>query len=469
MSSIKNWFLPLYMQVLWGIVIGIVLGLISPEIAEKMKPLGDGFIHLIKMAIPPIIFCTVVTGIAHMGDMKKAGKLGLKAIIYFEIVTTIALVLGLIVGNFTASGSDLHVPVPAVEAGVTADSDTDATASATQAPAAAATQAQPAAPKVEVKEHSTVDFLMGLIPHTFFSGIVNGDLLQTLLVAILFAWAMLGMGKTAAPILESIDAISHVFFRIVGIIMRLAPLGAFGAIAYTVSKFGGSSLTELLSFVLLFYATCIFFIVAVCGGILKVTTGLSILQLIRYIKSELLIVLGTSSSETVLPRILDKLERVGCERQVVGMVLPTGYSFNLDGSSLYFTMAVLFLAHASGVELSLSDQMGILGILLVTSKGAAGVVGSAFIVLTGTLATLGGIIPPESAALLLGIDRFMSTGRALTNLIGNCSATLIVGHWEKSLDVERAKGVLSGKIETHGDTDMTSIALKAAPGLESHS
>lgn len=430
-----KWLSQLYVQVLLGMLIGVLLAVVSPEDAAAMKPLGDGFIKLIKMVIAPIIFCTVVTGIAHMGDMKTAGRLGLKALIYFEIVTTLALIIGLFIGNFTSAGSGMNIDPQTLDAGMLS----------------AYTQ------NGHAQTHGTVEFLMALVPESFFLGVVQGNLLQTLLTAILFAWAMMGMGKPGEIVLEAIDAVSHVFFRIVGIVMRLAPIGAFGAIAFTLGKFGWESLGDIMGFVGLFFAACAAFVFLVLGVILRLTTGLSLLRLITYLRDELLIVLGTSSSESVLPRLIDKLERLGCEKQVVGMVLPTGYSFNLDGSSLYFTMAILFLAHATNIPLDLGDQFSILMILLITSKGAAGVSGSAFIVLTGTLATIG-TIPVASAAIILGIDRFMSTGRALTNLLGNSIATIVVARWEKEIDLERARGVLAGEIETHGETDPDQVA-----------
>jgi aerobic C4-dicarboxylate transport protein len=437
-----KWLRPLYVQVLVGMALGAALGAISPEDAAAMKPLGDGFINLVKMVIAPIIFCTVVTGIAHMGDVKKAGRLGLKAIGYFLLMTTFAMVIGLIVGNFTGVGAGMNIDVASLDSAVLGDSMQKAEA---------------------VKGHGVVAFLLGLIPHSFLQGVVEGNLLQTLVTAILFAWALMGMGARGESVLKSIDDISHVFFRIVGAVMYLAPVGAFGALAYTVGKFGVGSLVELASFVGLFFVTCIVFVFGILWLVLKVTTGLSIFQLTRYVRDELLVVLGTSSSETVLPRLMDKLERLGCEKQVVGMVLPTGYSFNLDGSSLYFTMAILFLAHATNIHLDMDEQLKILAILLITSKGAAGVAGSAFIVLVGTLGTIK-TIPVETAAIVYGVDRFLSTGRALTNVLGNCSATLIMARWEKGIDMERARGVLAGRIETHGETDPDQIVSEAPEG-----
>lgn len=429
----------LYIQVLLGIVLGVILGIFEPEIAASLQPLANLFINLIKMVIAPIIFCTVVTGIVHMGDMKKAGRLGFKALLYFEIITTLALILGLVVGNLSGVGSDMGIDPNSLDA---------------NSVASIVDQSHHA-------HHSFMEFVLAIIPGSFLSGVVEGNLLQTLLAAILFAWAMLGMGEQGFKIAQGIDSISHVFFRIVAIIMSLAPIGAFGAMAYTVGKFGLGSLVDLFAFVGLFYITCIGFIFIVFGIVLKLTTGLSIMKLIRYIKGELIIVLGTSSSETVLPRIIDKLQRLGCAREVVGMVVPAGYSFNLDGTSIYFTLAVVFLANALGIPLTLEQQLSILAILLFTSKGAAAVVGSAFIVLAGTLSTVSAF-PVAAVSLILGIDRFMSVARALTNLIGNCVATLIIARWEKSLDIPLAMRVLDGKLHPEGDTDLSQIVLSSS-------
>jgi aerobic C4-dicarboxylate transport protein len=426
-----HWLKKLYVQVILGMILGITLAAISPETGVDMKPLGDGFIKLIKMVIAPIIFCTVVTGIAHVGDIKKAGKLGLKALIWFEVITTIALVMGLVIGNLSGIGIGMNVDMSSIDA--------SALKSYTQ----------------NTEHHGgggMTDFLMALIPQSFFMGVVNGDLLQTLTAAILFAWAMMGLGEHGAVLLKGIDALSHVFFRIVGIVMLLAPIGAFGAMAYTIGKFGVGSIGELAGFMGMFFATCIGLSIAVLGSTMKFYVKLSFTQLLKYMKDELLIVLGTSSSESVLPRVLEKMEEMGCERQVVGMVLPTGYSFNLFGSCIYFTMAVVFLANATNTHLDMSQQISIMMVMLITSKGSAGVSGAAFIVLVGTLAAVG-TIPVQSAALILGIDRFMSTGRALTNLIGNCVTTLAVARWENALDIDLARKVISGKVIVHGDTE----------------
>lgn len=419
-----TWLSKLYVQVILGMLLGIGFAYLWPEAGVDMKPLGDGFIKLIKMIIAPIIFCTVVTGIAHVGDIRRAGKLGLKALIYFEVATTIALILGLAVGNISHMGSGMHIDAASL--------DTKALDAYTHGASSAAGK-------------STVDFLLNLIPQSFLAGLVNGDLLQTLTVAILFAWATMGLKPAyREPIHQAIDALSHAFFRIVNIVMHLAPIGAFGAMAYTIGKFGIGSIGSLAEFMGYFALTCLGFIVFIIGPVMRLATGLSLYRLILYLREELLIVLGTSSSESVLPQLMQKMRHLGCERQVVGMVLPTGYSFNLDGSSIYFTMAIVFLANATGTHLSLGEQISILLLMLVTSKGSAGVTGSAFIVLVATMSAVG-TIPVSSAAIILGIDRFMSTLRAFANMIGNCIATITIARWENELDIPRAREVLAGK------------------------
>ena len=413
-----RWLSKLYIQVLIGITLGVLLAAFDPDLGVAMKPLGDGFIKIIKMIIAPVIFCTVVTGIAHVGDIKRAGKLGLKAIIYFEIMTSIALVGGMLIGNITKLGAGLHVDVSKLDS---------------------AALGVVSLPPVQ---STTADFLMNLVPQSFFSGVVAGDILQTLVAAILFAWALTGLKpQHRDPLLALVESAAQLFFRLVEIIMHLAPIGAFGAIAYTIGKLGLSSLGELAQFVGMFFATCVGFVVLVLGPVLRLLTGLNVFRLVAYIREELLVVLGTSSSETVLPRLLTKMEALGCERQVVGMALPTGYAFNLDGTSIYFTMALMFLAHATGTVLSIGDQISILLVLLITSKGSAGVTGSGFIVLVATLAATHSV-PVASAAIILGVDRFLSTGRAMTNAVGNCVATLIVARWERGLDLPQARKIL---------------------------
>src|SRR5438874_4249163 len=418
----KPFYTHLYAQVLTAIVFGVLLGYFYPQLGEQMKPLGDGFIKLIKMLIAPIIFCTVVHGIASMEDMKKVGRVGLKALIYFEVVTTLALIVGLVVVNVLQPGVGMNVDAKTID---------------TKSIQVYTTKAG---------QQSTVEFLMHIIPNTVVGAFAEGEILQVLFFAILFAFALFMLGERGKPVLEFIDTVSHALFNIVGIIMRVAPLGAFGAMAFTIGKYGLGTLLSLGHLMAAFYATCLIFIFVVLGGIARLT-GFSIIKFIKYIKEELLIVLGTSSSESVLPRMMTKLENLGCRESVVGLVIPTGYSFNLDGTCIYLTMAAIFLAQATNTELTLWQQLGIVAVLLLTSKGAAGVTGSGFIVLAATLASVG-TIPVASIALILGVDRFMSEARALTNLIGNGVATVVVAKWENALDVDRMHAHLNNETET---------------------
>ncbi|HEX8664171.1 MAG TPA: dicarboxylate/amino acid:cation symporter [Beijerinckiaceae bacterium] len=419
------WYRHLYVQVLTAIAIGVLLGHFYPSLGEAMKPLGDAFIKMIKMVIAPIIFFTVVHGIASMRDMKKVGRVGLKALIYFELVTTAALIIGLLVVNLWKPGVGMAVDPSAI--------DTKSIATFT----------------AKAKEQSTVQFLMDIIPSTVVGAFATGEILQVLFFAILFAFGLQALGPRGEPVLHFVDLVSHVFFRIVGYIMKLAPIGAFGAMAFTIGKYGVGTLWSLANFMMSFYTTCLLFIFLVLGSIAALA-GFSILKFIRYIKEELLIVLGTSSSESVLPRMIAKMENLGCETSVVGLVIPTGYSFNLDGTCIYLTMAAIFLAQATNTELSIWQELGIIGILLLTSKGAAGVTGSGFIVLAATLASVG-TIPVASIALILGIDRFMSEARALTNLIGNGLATVVVAKWEGALDEARLHRRLNRESDLEAD------------------
>jgi aerobic C4-dicarboxylate transport protein len=417
----KPFYTHLYVQVLTAIVIGILLGHFYPHIGEAMKPLGDGFIKLIKMLIAPIIFCTVVHGIASMEDLKKVGRVGLKALIYFEVVTTLALIVGLIVVNILQPGVGMNV-----------DSRTIDTKSIQVYTTKAGQQ-------------GTAEFLMHIIPNTVVGAFAEGEILQVLFFAILFAFALFLLGERGRPVLAFIDIVSHTFFGIVGIIMKLAPIGAFGAMAFTIGKYGVGTLLSLAQLMIAFYVTCLIFVLFVLGAIAWFV-GFNILKFIKYIKEELLIVLGTSSSESVLPRMMAKLENLGCKESVVGLVIPTGYSFNLDGTCIYLTMAAIFLAQATNTELTLWQQLGIIGVLLLTSKGAAGVTGSGFIVLAATLASVG-TIPVASIALILGVDRFMSEARALTNLVGNGVATVVIAKWEDALDEGRMRRLLDDETE----------------------
>lgn len=431
-----KWYKHLYVQVLAAILAGVLLGHFYPTVGAQMKPLGDGFIKLIKMLIAPIIFCTVVHGIASMEDMKKVGRVGIKALVYFEVMTTIALIIGLIVVNLWAPGTGMNVDAAAL--------DTRGIATYT----------------AKAGQQSTVDFLLHIIPNTVVGAFAEGEILQVLLIAVLFAFALQSLGQYGKPVLHLVDMIAQVFFKIVGMVMRVAWLGAFGAMAFTIGRYGLSTLLQLGSLMAGFYVTCLLFILGVLGTVAALC-GFSIIKFIRYIKEELLIVLGTSSSETVLPRMLAKLENLGCEKSIVGLVIPTGYSFNLDGTCIYLTMAAMFLAQATNTDLSLGQQIGLIGVLLLTSKGAAGVTGSGFIVLAATLASVG-TVPVASIALILGVDRFMSEARALTNLIGNGVATVVVAKWEGGLDENRLHRALNNETDAEADNPEGAIVAGLA-------
>lgn len=420
----KPFYKILYVQVLAAIVIGVLLGHYSPALAVKMKPLGDGFIQLIKMVIGPIIFCTVVSGIAGMRDMKKVGRVGGKALVYFEIVSTFALVIGLLAGHIFNPGAGFNVDVNTIDA---------------KAVAQYAAKAQSA---------STVDFLLNIIPSTVVDAFAKGDILQILLIALLFGGALSAMGERAQIVTDFIDQIAHVFFRIVHVITRVAPIGAFGAMAFTIGKYGVVSLVPLLKLIGTFYLTAIIFVVVVLGIIARLT-GFSIFRFVSYIKEELLIVLGTSSSESALPHLMEKMEKLGCSKSVVGLVVPTGYSFNLDGTNIYMTMAVIFISQALNIELTWTQQLTILAVAMLTSKGASGITGAGFITLAATLAVVP-TIPVAGMVLILGIDRFMSECRALTNITGNGVACVVISAWERELDRAKLARVLSGDRSDEG-------------------
>jgi aerobic C4-dicarboxylate transport protein len=407
----KPFYKVLYVQVLFAIIVGVLLGIYDPGIATAMKPLGDGFVKLIKMIIAPVIFCTVVAGIAGMQDMKKVGRVGGKALLYFEIVSTFALAIGLIVANVIKPGSGFNVNAATL--------DTHAIAQFTD----------------KTKSLNTVDFLMNIIPHTFVDAFAKGEILQVLFIAILFGFALSMMGERGRPLTRFIDDMSHAIFGVVNIIMKAAPIGAFGAMAFTIGKYGVKALIPLASLVGSFYLTCFLFVVIVLGAIARMT-GFSIFRYLAYIKEELLIVLGTSSSESALPALMRKLEKMGCPKSVVGLVVPTGYSFNLDGTNIYMTMAALFVAQATNTDLTLTQELTILFVAMLTSKGASGITGAGFITLAATLAVVP-TIPVAGMTLILGIDKFMSECRALTNIIGNGVASIVVSKWEGELDQER--------------------------------
>jgi aerobic C4-dicarboxylate transport protein len=432
----------LYAQVITAIIIGVILGHFWPQVGESMKPLGDGFIKLIKMIIAPIIFCTVVIGIAGMEDMKKVGKTGGLALLYFEIVSSIALVVGLVIINLVQPGAGMNVD-----------------------PASLDTK-QVAAYTGPGKMQGTVEFLLAIIPNTVIDAFAKGEILQVLLFSVLFGFALHKFGGRGTLVFDMIEKTSHVLFSIVGIIMKVAPIGAFGAMAFTIGKYGIDSLVQLGKLMGTFYATCLFFIFIVLGLIARLH-GFAIWKFIRYIKEELLIVLGTSSSESVLPRMMAKMENAGAKKSVVGLVIPTGYSFNLDGTSIYLTMAAVFIAQATNTPMTLGQELTLLAVLLLTSKGAAGVTGSGFIVLAATLSAVGHV-PVAGLALILGIDRFMSEARALTNLIGNGVATIVVAKWTGDLDTARLRTVLDGETAEEAEEPEAVLdrhpAQLAAPG-----
>ncbi len=416
MAPKKPFYRLLYVQVLFAIVLGVVVGLAFPGFATThgVKALGDGFIKLIKMVIAPIIFCTVVSGIAHIQDARKVGRVGVKALVYFEVVSTFALLIGLVLGNVLRPG-----------AGFGGKADAAAVAKFANAP-----------------HQSAVDFVLGVIPDSVVGAFARGDILQVLLFSILMGFALLAMGERGAPLRRLIDDMAHAIFGVIGIVMLAAPFGAFGAMAFTVGKFGATALGSLAGLVATFYLASGLFIFLVLGLIAR-AAGFSIFRFLAYIKDELLIVLGTSSSESALPQLMAKLENLGCSRSVVGLVVPTGYSFNLDGTNIYMTLATLFIAQALNIPLDLPQQLVILGVAMLTSKGASGVTGAGFITLAATLAAVDPRLVP-GMAIVFSIDKFMSENRALTNIIGNGVATVVVSWWEGELDREKLNAALAG-------------------------
>jgi len=409
----------LYLQVLAAIVVGVIVGYLWPDFGASLKPLGDGFIKLVKMLIAPIIFATVVVGLAGMGDLKKVGRVGGKALLYFEIVSTLALIIGLVVANVFVPGAGVHANAASLDA--------KAVASYTKA----------------AQGQTTTEFLMHIIPNTFVGAFAEGEILQVLLLAVLFGIALGQIGEHGRPVLNLINEVSRVIFGIVSMVTKLAPVAAFGAMAFTIGKYGLRSLVSLGALMACVYLTCALFVFVVLGLIARFN-GFSVWKIIKYIREELLIVLGTSSSETALPGLMNKMETAGCAQPVVGIVVPSGYSFNLDGTSIYLTMAALFVAQATDTPLTLWEQAKLLLVLMITSKGAAGVTGSGFITLAATLAATDKI-PVAGMALILGVDRFMSEARAITNFIGNAVATLIVAKWDGSFDATKGGEVLAGK------------------------
>jgi aerobic C4-dicarboxylate transport protein len=416
----KPWYKILYVQVLIAILLGIAVGWLSPEFATNdwIKALGDGFIRLIKMIIAPIIFCTVVSGISHIQDARKVGRVGIKALVYFEIVSSFALILGLIIGNLVQVGH-----------GFAAKPDAAAVASYVK----------------QAEAQKSVDFILNIIPDSVVGALARGDILQVLLFAILFGFSLMALGERGHKLRDIIDDTSHAIFGVIAIVMKAAPIGAFGAMAYTIGQFGPTALGNLIGLIAVFYLTAALFVGVVLGLIARIV-GFNILKFIVYIKDELLIVLGTSSSESALPQLMEKLERLGCSKPVVGLVVPTGYSFNLDGTNIYMTLATLFIAQALGVDLSFSQQLTILVVAMLTSKGASGVTGAGFITLAATLSVVNPALVP-GMAIVFSVDKFMSEVRALTNIIGNGVATVFVSWWEGELDREKLNANLKRGVD----------------------
>ncbi|MES1984078.1 MAG: dicarboxylate/amino acid:cation symporter [Pseudomonadota bacterium] len=425
----------LYVQVLVAIILGALLGHFWPAYGEALKPLGDAFIKLVKMIIAPVIFLTIVTGIAGMKELGSVGRVAAKAFAYFLTFSTLALVVGLIVANVVQPGAGMNIDPATLDGGAVAD--------------------------YAAKAHETTltGFLLNVIPDTLVGAFTDGNILQILLVAILFGIAISLVGEPAAPVIRFLERLSLVVFKLVSILMRAAPIGAFGAIAFTIGKYGVGSLVNLGALVATFYLTSLLFVIVVLGTVARLT-GFSIFKLLRYLKAELLLVLGTSSSEAALPNLIEKMERAGCEKSIVGLVVPTGYSFNLDGTNIYMTLAALFIAQATGVELTLGQELLLLGVAMLSSKGAAGVTGAGFITLAATLSIVP-TVPLAGMALILGVDRFMSECRSLTNFIGNAVATIVVARWEGGLDREMLNAALDGKTVEPVVTAATTPTLTA--------
>ncbi|PHM27843.1 dicarboxylate/amino acid:cation symporter [Xenorhabdus budapestensis] len=410
----------LYVQVIFAIVLGISLGHFYPDIGESLKPLGDAFIKIVKMIIAPVIFLTVVTGIASMSNMKAVGSVVGKSMLYFLTFSTLALIIGLIVANIIRPGDGLNISPESLDGSKVADYVEKA------------------------HESSVVGFLMDVIPETVVSPLVNGNILQVLFISVIFGLSLALTGKKAEPVLVFLQSLSEPVFKMVSMLMKLAPIGAFGAMAFTIGKYGISSIGNLIILIATFYITSLIFVLVVLGGVAKYN-GFSIIQLMKYIKDELFLILGTSSSEAALPSLMRKMENAGCEKSVVGLVVPTGYSFNLDGTNIYMTMAALFIAQATGIDLSITEQISLLLIAMISSKGAAGITGAGFITLAATLSVVPSI-PIAGMALILGIDRFMSECRALTNFVGNACACIVVARWEGALDKEKMNRALNGEV-----------------------
>ncbi|EKT4448929.1 C4-dicarboxylate transporter DctA [Pseudomonas putida] len=434
-TSKSRWYSQLYVQVLIGIVIGGLIGYLEPDIGAKLQPFADGFIKLIKMLLAPIIFGTVVVGIAKMGDIKEVGRIGVKALIYFEILSTIALVIGLVVVNVVKPGVGMNINAGTLDGSAIGKYSQAAT-----------------------EQGGTVDFLLNIIPSTFIDAFAKGSMLQVILLSVLMGVALVQMGPTSKPLINMIDLFLHGLFKIVALVMRLAPLGAGAGMAFTIGKYGVGTLLSLGQLLIALYITTLVFIVVILGAVAR-WSGLPLMQFLRYFKDEILVTLGTCSTEAVLPRMMAKLEKLGCKKSVVGMVLPTGYTFNADGTCIYLTMAAIFVAQATNTPLSLMDQMVLLGVLLLTSKGSAGVAGAGFITLAATLTTIH-TIPLVGLVLLLGIDRFLNEARAVTNLIGNGIGTIAIAKWDNAFDVETAKSEIAALKSDKSEQKSESYAIQ---------
>jgi len=432
----KRWYAQLYFQVLLAIVAGVLLGHFAPQTGEAMKPIGDAFIKAVKMVIAPVIFLTIVTGIAGMRDLASVGRVAGKAFAYFLFFSTLALIIGMIVANVVRPGAGLNIDPASLDTSKISE--------------------------YAAKAHETTltGFLTSIIPDTFLSAMTQGNILQVLFISILFGIALALIGDRGTKVLDLLNDVSIAFFKLVGIVMRAAPIGAFGAMAFTIGKYGVGTLANLATLVGTFYATSLLFVLVVLGLVAKLT-GFSIIKLILYLKAELLLVLGTSSSESALPSLIEKMERAGCPKSIVGLVVPTGYSFNLDGTNIYMTLAALFIAQACNVDLTLGQQLLLLSVAMLSSKGAAGVTGAGFITLAATLSIVPSV-PVAGMALILGVDRFMSECRSLTNFIGNAVATVVVSKWEGKLDLEQLNAALSGKAVPLADTTPAHPALSTA-------
>ncbi|MEH3038075.1 MAG: dicarboxylate/amino acid:cation symporter [Sphingomonas adhaesiva] len=426
------WYRHLYVQVLVAIAAGVLLGHFAPATGEALKPLGDAFIKLVKMIIAPVIFLTIVTGIAGMRDLAAVGRVAAKAFGYFLFFSTLALIVGLVVANVVRPGAGLNIDPATLDAGKVADY------------------------AAKAHDSTLTGFLLGVIPDSFLSGLTGGNILQTLFVAILFGIGLAMIGERGARVLHALEDLSLAVFKVVAILMKAAPIGAFGAMAFTIGKYGVGTLANLAALVGTFYLTSLLFVIVVLGAVARLC-GFSILKLIAYLKAELLLVLGTSSSESALPSLIEKMERAGCPKSIVGLVVPTGYSFNLDGTNIYMTLAALFIAQACNVELTLGQQLLLLGVAMLSSKGAAGVTGAGFITLAATLSIVPSV-PVAGMALILGVDRFMSECRSLTNFIGNAVATVVVSRWEGKLDRAQFDAALAGRAARVDQRDADAVS-----------